>query len=102
MPADLLSRCYRTFVLLLLHFKRLERLHSKFCLSNSETFLHASLTERRRYHVAVQVYRILHKLSPPYLRDTFHYAVNITSHIGQNLRHLFVPRVRTKERATSG
>ena len=51
--------------------------------------------ERRRFHAAIQVYRVLHKLSPSYLHDTFHYAVNITSHTGRNLYRLFVPRVRT-------
>ena len=63
--------------------------------SNTEPFLHVSLTERRRYHVAVQVYRILHKLSSPYLCDTFHYTVDVTSYTGRNPHRLFVPRVRT-------
>ena len=109
LPDNLLGRLYRTFILPLidycdtvwmpssmLHFKHLERLHSRFCTNNAETFLWVSLTEHRRYNVAVQVYRVLHKLSPSYLFDTFRYAVDVTSHIGRNPLHLFILRVRTK------
>jgi len=73
------------------HFKRLERLHSKFNspFSRTDPSVCVTLTERRRFHTAIQV---LHHLSPPYLHDTFHYAVDITS---QNIHRLFVPRVRT-------
>ena len=109
LPADL-AKLYRVFVLLILdycdvvwtpsfvqHFKHLERLHSKFNSPPSSTdfLVHVTLTERRQLHAAIQVYRVLHKLSPSYLHDTFHYTVDITSHTGQNLYCLFVPRVRT-------
>ena len=60
MPDGLLGRLYRTFVLPLLDycdtvwtfssmvsFKRLEQLHSRFCVLSSEPFLRASLTERK-------------------------------------------------------
>ena len=48
-----------------------------------------TLAERRQYHAAIQVYRVLHKLSPSYLNAKFHHAVDITSRTGQNLYHLF-------------
>ena len=32
----------------------------------------------RCFHIAIQVYKILHNLLPSYLNDTFHYAVDIT------------------------
>jgi len=51
-----------------------------------------TLTERRRFHIAIQIYKVLHHLSPPYLHDTFHDAVDITS---RNIHRLFVPRVQT-------
>ena len=54
-----------------------------------------TLAERRRYRAAIQVYRVLHKLSPSYVNATFHYAVDITSRTGRNLYRLFVPRVQT-------
>ena len=39
-----------------------------------------TLTEQRWFHTAVQVYKVLHKLLPLYLNDTFQlYAVDITS-----------------------
>ena len=84
----------------MVHFKRLERLHSRFCAksmlsSNTEPFLRVSLTSVDDIiRLAVQVYRILHKLSPPYLCDIFHYTVDVTSHTGRNTHRLFVPRVR--------
>ena len=79
------------------HFKHLERLHSKFNSPSSSTDLSVcvTLTERRQFHAAIQVYRVLHKLLPSYLNDTFHYAVDITSRIRWNPYRLFVPRVRT-------
>jgi len=35
------------------------------------------------------------KISPPYLFDTFTFAVGVTSSSGSNLNRLFDPRVRT-------
>ena len=52
-----------------------------------------TLAKQRQYHAAIQVYRVLHKLSPLYLNATFHYAVDITLGTGQNLYCWFVPRV---------
>ena len=77
------------------HFKRLERLHSRFNSPSSSTDFSACLTlaERSWYHAAVLVYRVLHKLSPSCLNATFHYAVDITSRTGWNLYRLLVPRV---------
>ena len=110
LPIDLHAKLYRVFVLPILdycdvvwtpssaqHFKCLERLHSRFNSPPSGDDFSACMTlaERRRYHAAIQVYRVLHKLSPSYLNATFYYAVDITSCTGWNLYHLFVPRVRT-------
>ena len=104
---DILTKLYRVFVLPILdycnvvwtpslattHFKRLERLHPKFSnlSSNVSSSMNITLTEQRRYHTAMQVYRVLHKMSPSYLDlhaysvyDTFHYAVDITSCVARN------------------
>jgi len=74
-----------------------QKFHSKFNspLSSIDFSVCMTLTERRRFHAAVQVYRVLHKLSPSHINDIFHYAIDITSFTGQNLCHLFVPRVQT-------
>ena len=95
LPIELLAKLYHVFVLPILdycdvvwtpssvqHFKRLERLRSRFNSPPSSINFSACLTlaERRRYHAAIQVYRVLHKLSPSYLNTIFHYAVDITSH----------------------
>ena len=58
-------------------------------------FFHCTLVERRQFHTAIMVYRILHRLSPTYLQDTFKYTTTVTSHVGRNRYRLFVPRVRT-------
>ena len=42
-----------------------------------------------------QLYRVLHKLLPLYVNDTFHYAVEITLRTGWKVYHFFVPRVQT-------
>ena len=78
--------------------RHLERLHSKFTSSfhSSDNFnFRSSLTERRTFHTAVQVFKILNKISPPYLRGIFSYAVDVTGRSGRNLHRLFVPSVRT-------
>jgi len=77
-------------------FRQLERLHSKFYnpSSGTDSTVRGTLTERRRFHTAIQIYRVLHHLSPPYLHGTFQYAV-VTGHAGQNLHRLFVPQVQT-------
>ena len=43
-----------------------------------------SLMERRTYHTAVQVFKILHEIALPYLHDMFHYAFETTGHVGRN------------------
>ena len=73
LPAALLSRLYSVFVLPILdycdvvwtpssvqHFRQLERLHSKFHNPSSETdsTICVTLTERRRFHTAIQIYYI--------------------------------------------
>jgi len=73
------------------HFKHLERLHSKLP-SGTDLSVSVTLTEQR-FHAAVQVHRVLHKLSPSYLNGTFYNAIDITSCTSWNLYHLFAPRV---------
>ena len=92
-PKDLLGKLYRVFVLPTLdycdvvrtpssttHFKQLERLYARFSNLRSTTcsLVSITLTERWQNHAALQIGRILHKLSPPYLHNYFHYAVDIT------------------------
>ena len=55
--------------------RRLERLHSKFTPSfdSSDTFnFRSSLTERRTFHTAVQVFKILNKIPLLIYRGFFH------------------------------
>ena len=47
------------------------------------------------FHTALQVYKIVKKISPPHLHDIFSFAVDFTGHFGRNQHKLFVPRVRT-------
>ena len=83
--------------------KKLERIHSQFCtlLSDLQGSLHHTLTECRRFHTAIVVYRTLHQLSPDYLRNIFRYTIAVTSHTGRNIHRPFVPRVRTTYGKTS-
>jgi len=74
------------------------RLHSKFSnwkSTTSRSSMASTLAERWRYHTAIQVYRSVHKISPSYLHNTFHYAAEITGRYAHNKHRLFVPRVRT-------
>ena len=77
------------------HLKRLERLHSRFSAFDSTNSVFSfTLAERRRFHTAAQIFRILNKLSPPYLHPTFKYAVSVTGHAGRNVNRLYVPAIR--------
>ena len=68
-------------------------------LSGWDWFLAKQLqckTYWRRFHAAVQVYKVLHKLSPSYLNGTFHYAVDITYVLDRTFTVcLLIPRVQT-------
>ena len=50
-----------------------------------------SLSERCVFHTALQVFKIVKKISAPYLHDTFTFAVNVTGRSGRNQHRLFVP-----------
>ena len=52
-----------------------------------------TLVERRRFHTAIQVYKILKRLSPSYLLSTFRSALSVTGHAGRNVHRLYVPAV---------
>lgn len=41
----------------------------------------------------VQIFRILHKMAPPYLQGLFQYSIDVTGHYGRNLHRLYVPQV---------
>ena len=49
--------------------------------------------ERRRFHTAVQVFKVLHLLCPRYLRDWFVFAETITGCQGRNKHCLHVPQI---------
>ena len=47
------------------------------------------------FHTALQVFKIVKKISPPNLHDIFTFTVDVTSYSDRNQHRLFVPRVRT-------
>ena len=75
----------------------MERLHSKVTLSVSHikkklsTCLCYTLLECRRFHSLIQIYKVLLRISLPYL---FHLK-DVTTRQGRNPHHLFVPSFRT-------
>ena len=82
------------------YIRRLERVHSQFVSSlpssTSAVFdLKLSLAERRTYHTAVKVFKILHEIVPPYLHGMFQYASAVSGHVWRNPLRLFVPGIRT-------
>ena len=76
----------------------LERVHSKFvnrlALSFHSKFSY-TLTERRRFHKAIQVFKSLHFISPTYLHKIFFYSKDVSGYVTHNINHLFLPRVNT-------
>jgi len=109
LPPAVLCLLYSAFVLPLFDYcdvvwcpttakltSMIERVHSKFVnklpLSFRSKFFY-SLTERRRFHTAVQIFKSIHQSSPSYLHNIFHYSKDITGHVSRNINRLFVPRV---------
>ena len=76
----------------------IEKVHSKF-ISKLPVTYHSkfpfTLTERRRFHTAIQIFKSLRQLSPPYLHDIFKFSFDITGHASRNINRLFVPRIFT-------
>ena len=74
----------------------IEKVHSKFINKLPVTY-HSkfpfTLTERRRFHTAIQIFKSLSQLSPPYLHDIFKFSIDITGHASRNINRLFVPRL---------
>ena len=78
--------------------RRLERVHSKFLYSLPpfhSSDLGITLVERRTFHTAVQVFKILRNVSPTYMQGLFSYATDVTGRSGRNPHRLYVPRIRT-------
>ena len=78
------------FGLLILHCL-IERIHSKFI--NKLPLIYRSkfpftLTERRRFHTAIQIFKSLHQISPPYLHNIFQFSKDITGHVSRNINRL--------------
>jgi len=70
------------------HLKTLERVHSRFVSSISTNcpVFKLTLIERRKFHTAIEIYKILIRRSLSYLLDTFK--------VGHSVRRLFVPAIR--------
>ena len=74
----------------------IEMIHSKFMHKLPSSFsskFQFTLTERRRFHTAIQIFKSLHRISPPYLHDIFQFSKDVTGHLSRNVNRLFVPRV---------
>ncbi len=55
----------------------------------------STLEQRRRYHTAKYVYKVLHKLTPPYLHNTFELSQAKTGRLLRNNFRVFVPQIKT-------
>jgi len=66
--------------------KSLERVYSQFVghLSNIDKFVEVTLSECRRFHTAIQVFKSVHGLGPVYLSGSFVSSVALTGHYGRS------------------
>ena len=111
LPPVVLCLLYSTFVLPLFDYcdvvwtpttakltAMLERVHSKFVNRLPPSFrpkFTYTLTERRRFHKAIQIFKSLHCISPTYLHEIFHYSKDVSGYVTRNVNRLFLPRVNT-------
>ena len=71
-----------------------ERVYSKFIKRLPLSYhlrLSFTLTERHRYHTALQVFKSLCQIYPPYLHNIFHFLKDLSGHISRNLNRLLPP-----------
>jgi len=61
----------------------------------SSFYFKLTLMKRHRFHIAVQVFKVIHRLCPAYLRDWFVYTEVYTRHSGRNKYHLYIPQIHT-------
>ena len=61
----------------------------------SSSFVKLTLMERHRFHIAVQVFKVIHRLCPAYLRDWFVYTEVYTGRSGRNKHRLYIPQLHT-------
>lgn len=77
---------------------KLDKLYSravKLIGSSTATKVPSSPSARRRFHIAVQAYKVLHSLCPPYLCSALKYTIDITHRVSKNPYRAYVPYVRT-------
>ena len=75
----------------------IERVHSKFLNKLPPAYCSRfifTLTKRCRFHTAMQIFKSLYRISPPYLHNFFQFSRDVTCHVS-NFNRLFVPRVST-------
>ena len=75
-----------------LHNRAMRLIASPTCNSAN---LPSSPSVRRRFHVAVQAYKVLHGLCPPYLGSALNFAIDVTQRVSKNTYRAYVPYVRT-------
>ena len=63
--------------------------------TNSNLKLPSLPSTRRHFHVAIQAFKVLHKLSPLYLLSALNYTRDITNRTSKNIYLVFVPFVCT-------
>ena len=76
----------------------IERVHSKF-IHELPSFYHSkfpfTLTEHCQCHTAIQIFKSLHQISPPYLHDILKFPKDVTGCFSRVVNLLLVPRVFT-------
>ena len=108
LPPTVLYLLYSTFVLTLFDHcdmvwtpkltAMLERVHSKFVNRLPPSFhskFSYTLTECRRFHKAIKVFKSLHFISPTYLHRIFLYSKDVSGYVTRNINRSFLPRVNT-------
>ena len=110
LPDNLLCQLYQAFVLPVFDYcdavwtptsvlltKHLEHIHSDFLkgISACSSYVKLTLAERRRFHTAVQVFKVLHHLFPRYLKDWFVSTEAYTGRTGRNKHQLYVLQIHS-------
>ena len=108
LPPHTISILYKAFVLPLMDYydvvwgsasltslSILSRLHRRACKPMLHYAPRWNLQDRRKFHVALLTFKILHRLTPPFLFDTIKYTTSLTGRQGRNEFRVYLPHART-------
>ena len=109
LPAKLMTKLYRAFISPVYEYcdivwkpsstysDKLDNYYTRTMrkINASQTLHNTTPSVRRKFHLALQVFKISKRICPSYLNHTIRYATDVTNRDLRNPYRLYVPNLRT-------